>query len=631
MCFPYRNNAFMRCSILLAVSFAIGAWAQAQAATQEEIDRAIELLRKTPVAPPPAGRTNTTTNPSTNAAAATKPQAPATVTPTSPATADMERRARELLQNEKPQPHLQPAPSPATEVIERARAREDVRQQAIQETRRGLPQTETAQPATLAQEQQRKSQDEIERQKNIERIEMEVQRARIAREQKAAQVLATKTNTPAPAVAVTPAVVLTPAPVTEPQPTPPPQPVQPAPVVSTQPATSPPVVVQQTPAPQPATPPVVVPQQPVIQPTQPTVVQQVPAPAPVPEATPASQRPAQAAPSFKGLAPDMEQRARDILNQVMANTEKAPLPVLAVEPPKPAPVVPAPQPQIETKPATIPTPAAVRGPEAPATPAVAAPSTPAAPITADQEAKARALLNQLTTQPTSAAVAPAPTPAPVATPEVTRTVPPVVITPAAPVTPKASAPASQTESLAPDQEARARQLLNQTLTTLPTPAPAATAETKFVPESDRRAQEDARRQAKLKAEIDEQTRREIARMEEESQARAREMAKRRLEEEKRAQRKPQKSEPEVKPATAVRSAPEPVQPKPTVAAKPAEKPKGGKTDAVKAPVKAPVQETWRNASNPREQRLAELLEAYRNDQISAQQYHSERAKILASP
>ena len=215
--------------------------------------------------------------------------------------------------------------------------------------------------------------------------------------------------------------------------------------------------------------------------------------------------------------------------------------------------------------------------------------------------------------------------------------------------------------MAADQEAKARALLNQTLANLstpstPTPAPtqpatvaippttpapsttvpSTTTEPKIAPEMDRRAQEDARRQAKLKAEIEDQTRREIARMEEESQARAREMAKRRLEDEKRAQRKPQTTEvaatPTVKPAAAMaRPAPEPeAKPAP---AKSTEKPKATKTsgNSKQQPANAPVEETWKDASKPREQRLNDLLEAYRKDQISAQQYHSERSKIIGAP
>jgi hypothetical protein len=149
-------------------------------------------------------------------------------------------------------------------------------------------------------------------------------------------------------------------------------------------------------------------------------------------------------------------------------------------------------------------------------------------------------------------------------------------------------------------------------------------------------QEDARRQAKLKAEIEEQTRREIARMEEESQARAKEMARRRLEEDKRAQRRTDRVEPApasaVSPAvTAVRRAPEAVEARPAPA-KPADKPRRVKNDTeAKGAAKPPLEETWKDAGKPREQRLAELLAAYRNDQISAQQYHSDRAKILASP
>jgi hypothetical protein len=364
------------------------------------------------------------------------------------------------------------------------------------------------------------------------------------------------------------------------------------------------------------------------------VVQQAPAPVLTPAPPPQV-----AAPVFKGLAPDMEQRARDILNQVISNTKGATLPVLATQPPKATPIIPPPQTTPEPQP-TTPTPSVVRGPDAPAVVTPAKPAT-ATPIAPDQEAKARELLNKLLTQPAPAPTSvekpqPKPAPAPVVTAK-----PPE----AAPVTSKpAPAPQPQSPTIPADQEAKAREILNQTLATLPAPTPApapapttaTTVDVQPVPAVDRRAQEDARRQAKLKAEIEEQTRREIARMEEESQARAREMAKRRLEEERRAQRNPAKTDAApsamAKPApTAVRNAPESTQVKPATV-KPAEKPRRAKNDSNgKGAAKPPVEETWKSADKPREQRLAELLDAYRKDQISAQQYHSDRAKILGAP
>lgn len=687
----------MRCSVLLLASLALSAFAQNPPASQEEINRALEVLRQTPTtAPPPTARPGVPLTIITRSnMAPAKSQAPSAAT--SPLTADMEQRARELLQNTKVDPRPQVVTTPGAEAIERAKARDEMRKQAVEETRRGLPQAPSSPPGTLAEEQQRKAQEDIERQKNLSRIEMEVERTKLLRQQKATEAQAAKTNLPAPAVAVTPAtpapapaVAVTPAPVPAPAPVPPPaapapQPVKPAPVVAVPPVTPPP-------APEPV----------VVQPT----------PAPVPQTTQTA---------FKGLAPDMEQRARDILNKVISNTKDATVPPLATQPPRPALVIPGPQPSVEAQPSTT-TATPVKGPDAPAAPVVAPPPrttvavpitpaepqpvpapaaptpspAPITPITPEQEAKARELLNQVNVRPAPAAPAPVapakPQPAPVAAPAKPQPAPVAATVPApakpvpapqtqvpAPITPEqeakardllnqltarpAPAPAAPVASPAapvpkpapiaperpqpatvvatppparpsppaqaalpaampPDQETRARELLNQTVLPTPAPNPAAVVEPKTVNETDRRALEDAKRQAKLKAEIEEETRREIARMEEESQARAREMARRRLEDEKRAQRKPA-------PAATVRPAPEP-EAKPVVA-KPAEKPARAKkkTDA-KSPA-TPAEESWKNTDKSREQRLAELLEAYRKDQISADKYHSERAKILASP
>src|SRR5687767_12783524 len=102
----------MRCSILLAASLAMGAWAQTPPPppSQEELNRALELLRKTPVTPPPP---------------AAKPGVPLKVVNT-PLTTDMEQRAREVLQNTKVEPQPPAPATPAAEAIERAQARDEL-------------------------------------------------------------------------------------------------------------------------------------------------------------------------------------------------------------------------------------------------------------------------------------------------------------------------------------------------------------------------------------------------------------------------------------------------------------------------------------------------------------------------
>src|SRR6185436_16194138 len=184
---------------------------------------ALELLHKTPaVAPPPTAKPGVPLKITTTATNTAPAMTPARTQPTpagSPMTKDMERRAREVLSGATADQHPEPTPNPAREAVERANANEQLRRQAVEETRRGLPQSNTAQPTSLAEEQQRKAQDEIDRQKNLERIELEVQRARVAREQKAAQAGASATNV-SPAIAVvetnTPPAVATPTPVPAP-------------------------------------------------------------------------------------------------------------------------------------------------------------------------------------------------------------------------------------------------------------------------------------------------------------------------------------------------------------------------------------------------------------------------------
>ena len=52
---------------------------------------------------------------------------------------------------------------------------------------------------------------------------------------------------------------------------------------------------------------------------------------------------------------------------------------------------------------------------------------------------------------------------------------------------------------------------------------------------------------------------------------------------------------------------------------------------VPAPVEPPLPPVESKFTKSKAQRLAELLEKYRRDQISPAEYHSQRAKILAEP
>ncbi|HTD88230.1 MAG TPA: hypothetical protein VK850_16765, partial [Candidatus Binatia bacterium] len=310
----------MRCSILwAAVSLAISASAQTQPASQEEISRALDVLRKTPaVAPPPTARPGVPLKITTgsNAAPSTlAPGRPLVAPPHSAAlTADMERRAREVLEGTRGESRT-PAITPAKEVLEKANAREEMRKQAVEETRRGVPQTATTTgPGSLAQEEERKAQEEIDRQKNIERIEMEVQRARLAREQKTAAQgdAVAKTNAPAPVIAAAQTN---------------------APSVAA--ATTNASAAVKTPA----------------------IVTKTPPPEPTPT-----------------LAADKEAKARALLEQML----KEPATPTA----KPAPEAPAPPPVAKSAPTPKPAPAAAPAPSTAATPTPAkpAPIVPAQPV-----------------------------------------------------------------------------------------------------------------------------------------------------------------------------------------------------------------------------------------------------------
>jgi len=50
-----------------------------------------------------------------------------------------------------------------------------------------------------------------------------------------------------------------------------------------------------------------------------------------------------------------------------------------------------------------------------------------------------------------------------------------------------------------------------------------------------------------------------------------------------------------------------------------------------APAFQPIQSPTLPISGDKQQRLSELLQKYRNDEITPEQYHEQRAQILAQP
>lgn len=217
----------------------------------------------------------------------------------------------------------------------------------------------------------------------------------------------------------------------------------------------------------------------------------------------AEQAPASAAPAQPGspLTPEQEQKARDLLRNAMAQPNNAP----AAQPQPPASprsgVLSRPTPSLDLSPSPAPGGAAVQTnsgkaftivvpttPQgttrtvAPA-PAVTPPTTP---LTPDQETKARELLNQRLSEATRATAPVVPPPTVVTTaPAYTNTtaapspVAPPVVTPPPAVAPSATIPP---QGLTAEQEAAARALVSQQVSTIrgippaisapPVPAPA---------------------------------------------------------------------------------------------------------------------------------------------------------------
>jgi hypothetical protein len=615
-----------------------------------------------------------------------------------------------------------PAPAPAAPAVTapqpedaktRARNREAIRQKALSDARKIAEQQRANQRQSpgLAAEQDRKAAADLERQRELQRIEMEVEKARQAREQKAKLQVAQPSAAPAPtpvAPQPTPSPIQPAPSLTQPAPTvaqtPIPESPKPAPVAAPVQTPVPQAPITQAPVAQaPAVQPQVA-QNPVAQPVAQQPVAQTPAPqaAPAPAPAPQVAQPLQTRPiapgtstRFPGLAPDMEQRARDILSQVLATTENAKMPSLASKPDAPAPQTPAPQPA--AVPAVTPAPA----PAAPVTPAqnfVLPPTQTATSLPPDKETEARQLLQQtlanLPSQPAAEtakpkaeigkpaqpkAEVPKPAPAPViaATPATTAPAqvefpadkeaqarqllqqtlsslldrpapqaaksekplqaekpiqeqprieaPKVAATPAA--APKPAEVAPTQVALPADKETQARQILEQTLTSLPVQS--APEDPKAKREAEKQMREQAKRDVLTKAEAEAKARKEVQRIEQESREQARAEAMRRIEAEKRGAQGSASASPAVQQDTApavatAKPSPEPrVKIQPAVATAPAEKTRKKNGNA-----KTPYAD---NPAASKEQRLADLLQAYQRDEINAEQYHTQRRRIISEP
>ena len=193
---------------------------------------------------------------------------------------------------------------------------------------------------------------------------------------------------------------------------------------------------------------------------------------------------------------------------------------------------------------------------------------------------------------------------------------PPVATTAAPT----KIPAAPAAELPGDKELQARQLLEKTLTNLTVPE-----DPKTKAEAEKQAKEQAKRELRAKADAEARARREVEKLEDESRSRAREQARKRIADgqaETVAAVPQAATAPQVQTAVA-KTAPLKVQRAVATTPVPVEKPskKNGKSNAAKVPF----------ADNPnatKEQRLADLLSAYQKDEISADQYHTLRRKII---
>ncbi len=320
-------------------------------------------------------------------------------------------------------------------------------------------------------------------------------------------------------------------------------------------------------------------------------------PAPIPQPSPIAAPATRTAPMVRnGLTPEQEASARSLVSQQVSNLRQG---ATAPAVPLPPPIVatPAPTPQPVTSPSVPALPAPVAPASTPTRPTPPAPLTAAAPpvaqpqpgtLTPEQEAKARAALEQAEKQVAPIASIP---------PAVPQTVPPSV--------------PSQADSAA-ELKAK-RELIKQQ-----------EREGKKRREAEKKLEQEA---ARKRVEQEAKTKKEMERLDREAKSKAREEARRKLEAEAKLHQEAKVRGPNT-PEKAKLASPSAANPAPA-STPPAVKatPEASKAESRKNAVAAPV------ATGPqtKKQRLDSLTDAYLHDKISAEVYHRERAKVLSEP
>jgi len=350
------------------------------------------------------------------------------------------------------------------------------------------------------------------------------------------------------------------------------------------------------------------------------------------------------------MSPENELKARNLLNQAAGRST--------------TPMTTAPA--ISTPSVTVTTVAP------PSSPVVTAPSTiqTSRTLTLDKEARARELLSELRgekpadlkTHAPQSLVATTPSAVPVTPPSVAIAPPPAAIAPI----PVPAAPAAQAviqpppvlvnttpagPVMTPEQETQARELLNRNAgkavtSTAPVPATTSIAPTtsgKSELDAYRDARKRAEQDAKLRKKAEDKARKEMDRMQEETKARAKEDLRRKAEAEARARKETEMTVTSVrtkeKEEFRKRSEGETIAPQEgtPVLAKVVPAPEEVKTVT---PTKKVSSNGSASATRPEEdpafpaskrQQLMKLLNDYRQDKITPEEYHSGRAKVIASP
>jgi hypothetical protein len=347
-------------------------------------------------------------------------------------------------------------------------------------------------------------------------------------------------------------------------------------------------------------------------------------PAPrIPATTPSAPAAAEIPPSST-LTPEMEAQVRQLLNQKTSELNVAPKPTVTQAP---TPALAAPAPTIlppAAAPVVTPEPPAVVTPPVVATTPAA---TPMPSLTPEQEAAARALLNQRTEEinvarpkPTVAtvpsarpaqAVIPAPEPTRVPVPAPTPA-PTIAVTTPIPTTPPAPVP-----TLTPEQEAVAREMLNQKTAELSAARPSRqrTPEPVIVPQS--AVAPPPVVQPSSVAAVPQPVRTPVP-------ATAQQLT---AEQESRALMALNQAAPQLHGAVRSNNGAKATE-EPRTARKGTRVDNGNqKTSKVEPAAVATHPAGPRNKA----QKLADLLEAYRADKVTPLEYHTERAKILADP